>query len=108
MYHAADETPRLAELEALASRTTEQDAELKRLRDTRDTGWGAESKLARAKFLETEVAEGRLKFEFKAGESGRPGMGTFVGAGIIIVAVGSWLISEAPEPTGPPTRSKRN
>lgn len=98
---------RLAELDRMTTRTTEQEAERTRLRSNKESGWASESLDARVKFMETEMKEGRLKFEYKPGASGRPGLGTLVQAGILVVA-GGWLLVDGDDkaPSTPPTRSK--
>lgn len=97
---------RLAHLDSLVERTPAEDAERTRLRNNKEGGWASESLDLRAKFLETELKEGRLKFEYKPGANGRPGLGTLVQAGILVVA-GGWLLVEGDDktPTGGPTRS---
>lgn len=83
--------------------------ELDHLKRTRATGWDSADMGARTRFLEGELSSGRLKFEYREGSNGRPGVGSFViGASLLFVAVGAWLITDTPRRNGGPTRSNRN
>lgn len=100
---------RVAQLERMdtSERSPAEERELRYLRDSRASGWGAEDLAARARFLQSELDAGRVRFEPSG--PGRPGIGRFaIGASLLFLALGAWAISEAPRGGRPPTRAERH
>src|SRR5262249_3817820 len=94
------------DLRSLKERTKEQQDLLDHLEKTRNK-WASKDAKVRGEFLRGEIAEGLL--EVKLGEHGRGGSatGTLVGLGIVITAVGLWILPDKKQQGRPSTPNYR-